>query len=272
MSLTSFISIEEINEKFKETFTMPTFDLKDCIKCPSLTNNYSLIGTAFDYLFRFIIERENLGVNVVKKDWVCEIAIEDFAGNKKQLKLAKETLEETRMLYEQYLKNGVLDKKLIKNSLILAQTDVSFRAGIVDDNFGKIEERDIEDLENLIKIIPKNLFKANKFCVLNPTFGKGSEIVGGADADLIIDNTLIDVKTVKDLTLQRKYLHQLIGYYVLNEIGNIDGVKQKVEIERLGIYFGRHGILYTFNLKDALSGLDMPKFIKWFKNQARFYF
>lgn len=213
-----------------------------------------------------------MSVNPVKKRWVSEIALEEdyFLGSKRQLKLAETILNKTKALYQQYLIDGVMSDELIKGSLLLAQLDAAKRPREIVKNFGKTNENDVEDLKNLIKVIPKNDFKADKFCALNPTFGKGSDLVGGGDADLIIDNTLIDLKTVKDLTFERKYLNQLIGYYILSEIGN-SNVKEKIKIEKLGIYFSRYGILYKFDIKEILMDVDMPKFIKWFKKRARYY-
>lgn len=107
------------------------------------------------------------------------------------------------------------------------------------------------------------------FCILNPVFGKGSDLVGGADADLIIDDTLIEIKTYKDLRLDRNWTNQLIGYYILNEIGKIDGIKEKIKINYFGIYYGRYGILYKFDVKPLFENVDFKKFIKWFVTKAK---
>jgi hypothetical protein len=40
---------------------------------------------------------------------------------------------------------------------------------------------------------------------LNPDFGFASKLVGGADADIVLDSTLIDIKTVKAATLKPEY-------------------------------------------------------------------
>lgn len=62
-SLTSFIKIPEINQKFNETFPKPIFKEKAKIIAPPLTNNYSLIGIAFDYLMRFFLKHLNPEAN-----------------------------------------------------------------------------------------------------------------------------------------------------------------------------------------------------------------
>ena len=60
-----------------------------------------------------------------------------------------------------------------------------------------------------------------------------------ADADLLIDKMLIELKTTKELKVRRDSYNQLIGYYVLATIGGIDGVKRRHSVEKLSIYFSR---------------------------------
>lgn len=277
MSLSSLLSIPEINKKFSETFPKPRFNLKEALKALPLTNRYSFVGTAFDYLLRFIVERENLDKKIIKNNWVAKRSL-DLLEDKKIKKRAYELLNKTIMLYKQYIKTGIMNRKLIRNSLFLAQLDTVFRAGLIVENLGKLDkikgiEKDVMDLENLISIIPKEQFKAKELVALNPTFGKGSELVGGADADLIIDDKLIEIKTTKKLELNRKHLNQLIGYFVLYKINNerIDKLRKKISINELGMYFSRYGLLFTFKIDDVTDSTKLKKFIQWFKKKVKEY-
>ena len=92
----------------------------------------------------------------------------------------------------------------------------------------------------MLSLVPEELFRAKRRCVLNPTFGRGSSLVGGADGDLIIDYTLIDIKTTKHLTFEREFFNQLIGYYVLSCIGGIDDCGRG-KIKHVAIYYARYG-------------------------------
>ena len=56
LSLTSFLKIKEVKEKFREYFKKPTFKLEGELIAPPQTTNYGLVGTAFNYLMRFILE------------------------------------------------------------------------------------------------------------------------------------------------------------------------------------------------------------------------
>ena len=81
--------------------------------------------------------------------------------------------------------------------------------------------------------------------VTNPHFA-GSAAIGGADADLIIDHQLIEVKTTIKPTLGREWVWQLIGYLLLEW----DDAHQ---ISGLGVYSSRHGVLVIWPLSEFLS-------------------
>jgi hypothetical protein len=73
MSLTSFLLNKDVQERFYQEFPMPRFTTKLEILAPPLSNRYSLIGTAFDYLLRFYIK--NLNPDVVSYKWIAEHSI-----------------------------------------------------------------------------------------------------------------------------------------------------------------------------------------------------
>ncbi|MCD6423792.1 MAG: hypothetical protein J7L42_06735, partial [Elusimicrobia bacterium] len=87
------------------------------------------------------------------------------------------------------------------------------------ENLGNVDEKDVKDLKKLISTVKPEYFKAKKICILNPTFGIASQLVGGADCDLVIDDAIVEIKTTKKLELMRRYFDQLIGYYILYNIG-----------------------------------------------------
>ncbi len=80
--------------------------------------------------------------------------------------------------------------------------------------------------------------------VLNPTFS-GSRDVGGADADLVVDGCLIDIKTSITPQIKAKYLYQLAGYLLLD-------YDDKLQVDSVGIYMARQGILFTWPVVEFL--------------------
>jgi hypothetical protein len=72
-----------------------------------------------------------------------------------------------------------------------------------------VGNNDIKDLRRLIELVDPDTFTAHELCILNPTFGDASRMVGGADTDVLLDDTLRDVKTVKDFDLKSPYFNQI---------------------------------------------------------------
>ncbi len=266
MSLTSFIKNSDVKEKFLQEFPKPEFRLKKELLAPPLTNHYGLVGTAFDYLLRFYIE--HLNPKAITNQWIADIAIELIRNDERLYKRASTIVSNAKENHSIFMKTGLISEDIFKSAVLLAQLDPIFRAGVVDENIGTVDDRDISDLRNLISIVEPKNFKAVELCLLNPTFGKASALVGGADVDLVIDDMMIDIKTTKKFELQRDYFNQLIGYYVLYRIGGIDGMPPKHEIRRIGIYFSRHGYLYLIDVHDVINQDTFSKFIEWFKERA----
>ena len=151
---------------------------------------------------------------------------------------------------------------------MLSQLDRIYREGRLDRNFGVVQEKDATDLENLIRRVKPEIFATKNICLLNPTFGHASNLVGGADADLLIGDILVDIKTTKYLKFDRPMLHQLAGYYLLHKIGGIGDTSGRYKISKLGIYFSRHGKLFTFDVEDLIAEDSIPQFLNWFKDEA----
>ncbi len=83
--------------------------------------------------------------------------------------------------------------------------------------------------------------------ILNPTFA-GSYDVGGADADLVIDGCLIDIKASTTPKIAADYLYQLAGYLLLD-------YDDSLKMNAVGIYMARQGMLFTWSVPDFLKQL-----------------
>lgn len=93
----------------------------------------------------------------------------------------------------------------------------------------------------------------NKEAILNPTFD-GSRDVGGADADLMVDGCLIDIKTSINARIEGRWLHQLLGYTLLD-------YSDRYHIREVAIYMARQCLMIRWpldSLVDALSGGNAP--------------
>lgn len=299
---------QDVRDKFKQEFLKPKFSLNQEILAPPLTKNYSTVGTAFDYLLRFYLEYLNSGAitkawiaygscfklreildelesNTKFKDmpksirysitiFFKKIGYNSLPPRKNVIALFQDSYRkannivlEAKENHVSFLKSGEINDPLIKSALLLAQLEPIYRAGLIDTNIGIIDNRDIEDLRNLLSLFAPKDFKAKEICLLNPSFNY-SVLVGGADADFVIDDMLIDIKTTKNLELRRSDFNQLIGYYALYKIGGINGMPQNYDIKHLGIYFSRYGYLYLIDIQRIIAEIKFINFLEWFKQRA----
>jgi hypothetical protein len=291
MSLTTLIAEPEIRDRLKKLISRPVFDGSGRkLLAPPMTKNYSLMGTAFDYLLRFYLKR--LNPQAIDQDkWLAEEVSLGFEGilmtdgsdrievvpelattqSGRDLALQRERiLTEAKENYRLYMKAGKVTDQLLSSVIGLAKLDIINRTGQTDlVDLANDDERDREDLRQLVKVIPAGDFKTKELCILNPTFGEASRLAGGADADVIIDDILIEIKTVMKCQLQPKYLHQLVGYYCLYRIGGVSGMPAGRSLRRLGVYFSRFGYLYTVPMKECWKARDFSDFLKWFEESIR---
>ncbi|HEU5378838.1 MAG TPA: hypothetical protein VFV38_25725, partial [Ktedonobacteraceae bacterium] len=83
--------------------------------------------------------------------------------------------------------------------------------------------------------------------LLNPTFA-GSTDVGGADADMIVDGCLIDIKTTKQSKVDPRWLRQLAGYLLLD-------YRDEYHLHSVGLYLARHGVFLSWPVEYFIQTL-----------------
>lgn len=281
MSLTSILNYN--NEQYKEfralleeLFPLPQFVGETSIKVEPITKNYTLIGTAFDYLIQFALEKKFKGL-VCGNKWIAESALRYFQssqviGKIRKMdfdtileiqqqqeecnKLVNEKFNRCKALYNEYISTSIdVSDELLEASLFLGRLDLVFWTGLFNSNKINLNPEkpdNIKDLRLLLGNCDLDLFTPKKKIILNPSFGKGSMLAGGVDAYLIVDNTLIVVKVTKEQKVTRQIYNQVIGCYLLYLIGGVDKHKD-VRIENLGIYFARYSSLWTTRIDEVGS-------------------
>ena len=269
MNLTTFVNLKEVKDRLRDAFPKPRFSRKAEIKAEPQSTKYGLIGTAFDYLLRFYVEAHNESSRIISTPWVAEYSVPLLKRSKKKDMLAKteKTLEDARTCYSEYLDNKEISEGLIETSINLAKLDLIYRISYIEP-LGKPDPRDVHDLTNLMNAIPADMFMVNDIGVLNPTFGEGSHIVGGADCDLFLDGNLIDIKTSKYLKFDRDYFNQLVGYYLLSQYGGVYGVESPDIIE-LSIYFSRYGVIGSYPIEIINEAPKYQETYDWFIEKAK---
>jgi hypothetical protein len=270
MSLTALLDLKDVKAKFRETFTIPKVAAPSVLAAPAMTKNYSLVGTAFDYLLRFCLQRRYLFA--IAKEWIASVAPFLLKPGSPAHKLADQILDTAKQQHHSYLSDGKLTDDLLRSCLLLAQLDPVYRRKEIVPDLGQVDERDILDLRNLISIVPEPAFAPTSVCLLDPTFGAASLLVSGADVDLVLDDALIDIKTTIKPTLKREHFDQIIGYYILYRLAGIDNAPAKHSINRLSIYSARYASLQSFPVHSIASESEFAEFTTWFVARAEVQF
>jgi len=270
VSLTAFLKNNiDVRERFKHEFHKPQLQVKRELLAQPLTRNYSIIGTAFDYLLRFYIERLN-PIAIDRKPWCAETALHLLRRIPVLYFKGMCIVLKAKTFKAEFLRTGQITDRLIESILSLAYLDPIYRANRGRNFIGEsIDKRDIDDIRRLISIVNPEYFAAKNLCLLNPTFGIASTMVGGADADIVIDDNLIDIKTTKNLELSLRDFQQVVGYFVLQHIGGFENLNYKAEIRKISLYFSRYAYLHTLELEDIVNKNTFPDFVDWFKDRAQ---
>lgn len=283
MSLTSLIrGATPVRERLAAWFPKPKLPLCAEVRVPSMAKNRSLIGTAYDYLLRFQLERampfarsgpwaaENALANIRKRQQWATIQVGDDYYPAADIAAEIEVIiRRARLELERFIAGGSLSRKLIRCTLDLAHCDVLYRIGRLDARFGETPLKDeFTELRRLIDVTDTTSLSGTETCLLNPNFGRGSIRLGGADADLLIDDVLIDVKVTINLRLRVEDWRQLIGYAALNEHFPIGGGYEPLSIRRIGVYFARHGYLVSWPLRHVVDPIKFSRFALWLADYA----
>lgn len=270
-----FFSFPEIDQIIKET---ETFILET-------NSNKGEAGTAFDYLLRFYTEYLNKDKTILKTKWTAlsalkmlyweiyerkaEYSKEYYWGGEKTTpdlfyKTILSELENVNDNYQSIIKTGEFTPDIFTSCLFLARLDVYVRDSFnLVQNFGVYKVEEINELKKLIGVVPKADFVARGSCILNPYFPKFN-----ADGDLVIDETIIEIKTVDKIELKADFKYQLLFYYILHLINGVNG-NRDYSISKLGIYYSRFGILYTVPIKEIGSEKAFESFKKWYLSTLR---
>lgn len=292
MSLTYLLTSEygrPLREKLKLYFPKPAFKFKLEIKVPPGGTNNRIIGAAFDYAFRNYLKNKYAKIKIkicgpiehihtkAFNKLISDCKSNDYIPIRRRLSFAGSIVDSkiihNRLLFinakslraeKKYLKDGTLTETYLQAMFYFAHMDLFYRSGFLYDEFDKFDRADKNELKSLIQNINFELFKAKKVIHLNPSFGIATEMAQGADADLIVDDNLIDIKVTKELKLQRQHFNQLLGYYFLSLIGFINGNSRNLPISKISIYFARHAALWECPILLNFDKDQLDKFTKWF--------
>lgn len=184
-----------------------------------------------------------------------------FAGLEEDLSLLRPWQEPRRLGPED-------EASLCRCCAVLALFEQVFRTGGVspgsplaepgpartaDELLARVPDAWVEDLQKLSWAFLDSqgeLVRGARETALGPTFD-GSLDVGGADADMILDGLLVDVKTTTTPKIAADMLHQLLGYVLLD-------YSDRHAVREVAIYLSRQRRLVRWPLDRLLENLGAP--------------
>ncbi len=291
----SFFKVPEIREILKPLRPKLARSIPHKIQIEPRSNRYMLVGTAFDYLLRFDLQRR--APHARSERWVAEHAPEmlwrktetgntglfldwmneedTYATNEELSSRAQAIIDNAHQAlngYTQLVTPSTRDfEEMAGHAIRMAKLDALPRSLRLSPDFEQASTEDIADLVSMLEIVPfEELVDANRI-LLNPVFNGASELVGGADADLITGDMIVDIKTTKKDVVEAEQLDQILGYFLLAR-------KQRAidpsfpQINRVGLYYSRHGFLLSLPVTHWTSD---PRFLaveeQFFSTAARLF-
>ena len=264
--------ISPTKKSFSSNLGIPGFSKDTPIIIPYQLENRkdaSIVGTAADYMFRFITARI---IDHNKKDALKDLTAESGAlfigselSNDFKMKIWK-TFDESVVVARGYIHGEDYSlKQLASISIRLAYLEQNLRSGMLPEQIEDILDRNdpimINDLIALSRLyierfVESGIIRSDSDVVFNPHFGKWSFMCGGADADIYIDGTLYDFKCRKDIYKDWTEIGQLYGYYCLYLLCKMDGEEKEEPwinkpLTSIAIYHARHGMIDTCVINDS---------------------
>lgn len=300
LGLSSFVREPGVRQRIRRIYSRPatrTLRLE-----PSLPRgkDSKLIGTAFDYLLRFYLER--LYPHAVTGRWFAERVVENFeldvrhghsihvqSGEAPSSNDSRRTVAVVRLIedakpvvveiqkllntarsnHRTYLSNGIVSTDLLRSCCILAKLDWIERGGqsgkFVPARLNEIEHSTIEELRELLARVNPMVFHSESRCILNPSF-PSAEPIGGADGDLILDDRLVELKVTYSRTHDWRDWDQLVGYYIMHLLGGVAEFRHRFKIRRLGIYSARFATYSEIPIDTVVEKKALDS-LSWFRAQ-----
>ncbi len=247
-------------------------------------NRAGMMGTAIDYALRFELGRRC--PHALEGPWAAYGALAgglmdlpgEFLtkeGSSSPWKIAAHILREAEREIRAYRRRKTFAVKRARSmacvALRLATLDNFSRLGFDErywrDDIGEVDPLEADELVAMLERAPFDALTTAGPLLLNPTFGRYSVAVGGADADLVIGDTLLDFKATQDAKVSLEFLRQLCGYFLLAR-GMRQDEPRFPAIEQLGIYFPRFGFVWRFPATLLTSHPAFAATEQWFIQQA----
>jgi len=223
-------------------------------------NNWHLVAMAIDQRIRMMLETPRLVSSPKRPHDVLSTSIKSVMFELEKIQSRHsgplgelEPNDEERLLqvcyvlamYTAYSNNPIAAYR--NSPLRTLKTGAGWKA-----HLNRVPQEDVEVLKILVKPAAE-LFPlfADMGVIIGPVF-EDSRLVDGADGDLIVNHTLIEIKC-ETPGFSGGSVRQVITYALLDSSG-------KYELERCSIYLARYGSLASWKLNDLIRSVSQGQY------------
>ena len=243
-----------------------------CVEPKSKSDMTStLIELAFRYIAKILVCAYSNHINCDPLEYsVASRSIENL-----KWRLSGEYYDELKerfdygvMRVNDYIETGEdSSENIVQHCWFFAKLDICYRRGAVPSDIGQFfqpaTDKEVREVLALgIKFrrsfIP-SVIKPTSKIIINPQFGFGEYLIGEVDCDMIIDNTIVDLRTDIGHGFPYERVAKSLLYYLLTEVNSEFGdTDSAFPIRRLAFYSGRYGETEVLFLED-MSGDELSK-------------
>ncbi len=286
MSLGEFVRQPIIKEAFKKFATKdrtPKWLRSKPILVPheGSLNWTGRLGTAFDFLARFHLARQlhgtpvqiahgGLAAEFLDGRYDSAVLMDDSIIFTDSDADSPEGLKRARIEVTAYIEGDGNISALADKCELLGQLAIYHRGNQHNPVFSPFPETR-RQLLSLMEVFDANVSELmpHSVCFLSASFDAG-DLVGGAVADLVVDDRLIEIKTTKTACVTLDMLLQISGYAALQRMGGLsmNGVSSDTDFSSLEIYFARYGALVRWSIDELFPGDGFDRFCQVFEAVA----
>lgn len=238
--------------------------------------SHILIELAFHYIAKVIVAAYCNDTNCNPfENSIAERSIRNL-----QPKIEKSYFQEVYERYEyatMQLQNYIdgednSTNNIIQHCFFLAKLDICYRKAAIPSDLSQFftpatPDEVIEIKEMALKFgksfIPRVLRPESKI-IFNPNFGFGECLIGETECDMIIDKTIIDLRTDIGTSYPRDRVTKSMVHFLLTEINRDFGNKENAfPIDNLVFYSARYGETEILSLED-IDQYDITKAVNKF--------
>ena len=238
--------------------------------------SHILIELAFHYIAKVIVAAYCNDTNCNPfENSIAERSIRNL-----QPKIEKSYFQEVYERYEyatMQLQNYIdgednSTNNIIQHCFFLAKLDICYRKAAIPSDLSQFftpatPDEVIEIKEMALKFgksfIPRVLRPESKI-IFNPNFGFGECLIGETECDMIIDKTIIDLRTDIGTSYPRDRVTKSMVHFLLTEINRDFGNKENaIPIDNLVFYSARYGETEILSLED-IDQYDITKAVNKF--------